>query len=188
MSDEVDKIASTVEDLGRKVLAVLERSANNPPLLGIELVSLGSFVKLIPQIDFVVWDFSGAKVPPPNVQTAQKQAAATGTAVPDWVKPILGYVSTIVGVFESTPQGQIGEAILGNTAGGALDPNKALASVGSPVPNIFGLLGINLPTQITISEVLILGGILLLAEPLLKSVTGGLGSLFSTAAKGIALG
>ena len=184
MSD-LDSIEPVLEKWGKRILDILERSALNPPLLGIELISLGAAVKMIPAIDFVVWDFTGKKVPPINVQTAQKQAATTGQPLPSWAQAVLNYASTLVGVFEATPGGAIGEAIVGQTPA---DPNKALASVGAPVPNIFGLLGINLPSQITISEVLILGGILLMAEPLLKSVAGSLSGILSTAAKGLVLG
>lgn len=180
MSDDLSLIEPVLEKWGKRILDVLERSANNPPLLGIELISLGAAVKMIPQLDMIVWDFSGKHVPPVNVQN-QPPKDPTKPPPPNIVDTIW---QSIVG----SEQIAFG-SLFGNSqtvmSGVQLDPatNSAAQTITKDLPNLLSLLGINLPAQITLSEVLILGGILLMAEPLLKSVAGSLSGLLGSAFK-----
>src|SRR5260370_25972750 len=95
MSDG-SKVEDVVKDWGERLLRVFERSAGNPPVLGLELISLGAFVKMIPTLDFVIWDLAGNHVPPVNVQNAVKSAKAANVPVPSWAQSIMDFGNEII--------------------------------------------------------------------------------------------
>ena len=176
MSDEDDIQASGTDELEKiasKFIGLLERAKDNLPLTGTILIGAGTAIKtFFPTYDFVIFDFGGNHVAPPSAAKAAQASAQTGQPMPAWVKAAQEYLQIIWDFGSIVPGGSILEQVP------AVKSDVQAAGVNTS-QNIFTLLGINLPTKITISEVLILGGILCLADPLLKSLAGSASSLLS---------
>lgn len=177
---DFSNLESVVETWGKRIFNVLKESKDNPPLLGLELIGLGAAIKTF-NVDFVIFDFSGNHVASPTIQKsmsdAVKKSTSSGQSTPTWVTDVLQFgvdISTILplgNTLQAIPAVQNSEQSAGVT------PQP---SAFGGITNILGLLGIKLPTQITLSEVLILGGILLMSEPLLKALAGSLSGLLKS--------
>lgn len=160
---------------------MLKDAKDNPQALGLLLIGAGTGIKtFFPQYDYVIFDFSGQHVAPPQATAAIQKAQATNTPVPSWISDIQAYLQILWDLAPIAPAGAIAESLPAATS--------AANALGVKTQNVFTLLGINLPTKLTLSEALIIGGLLGMFEPLLKTLAGSASSLLSTATNALKLG
>ena len=179
--ENLDILGSTVEKYASRVFQALKDSKDNPVLLGLELLTIATGLR-IAGIDFVVFDFSGQHIDSPQKQIQKAQAqykAQTGKdlPIPGWLNEGL-QIGLDIGSLV-IPGGNLLAAPFASELN-AIVPGANLSQPG--LPNLLSLLGLKLPTQITLSELIMLGGILLMAEPLLKTLAGSISSLLKSAA------
>lgn len=176
MSEESSQEFAEVEKIAKRIFDALLKAKDHPQLTGMILISAGTLIRqVLPQADFVIFDFGGNHVPPQSAQKAAQSAQAAGKDMPQWIKDLQSYLGFDFG---------LAEAFLPFGSGVGAVVNPALNAVGinpqAALPNVLSLLGINLPQKITLSEIMILAGILSMAEPLLKAISGSIGSLVSS--------
>lgn len=161
---------------GRIALDAFKEVKDNAQLVGAGLIASGVGLQLfVPELDFVIWDFSGNHMPPAQTQltpadpTKPPDKTANPTPLQIFNSFFLGTLSTFPGMFLFTGQ-QGAETPFGN----------ATSALGNEV-NIFSIMGIKLPTQIRLSEILILAGLFGVFSPLLQAVGSSLSGIIGKA-------
>ena len=180
MSELVSELESEIEKIGKVAYNALKDAKDHPTLIGVILLGAGIAIREFGQsIDLPVWDFRGNHVPPQAVKPPPALPTADPNNpqnLPGWEKGLLDYTAKFIGLAEMfAPGANVG--VMAGAATTGLDVNKALAQAGSPVPNVFDLIGMKLPDQITVSEVLIIAGLVQIFEPLIKAIAGTVGGL-----------
>ncbi len=169
----------------RFALDAFRQIGNHPQLVGAALISSGVALQTFaPALDFVIWDFSGGVVPSTSKQltgTVDPTKPTDPTTNPSWLQiwenSVLGseklFFGALLGQSQTVMQGVQQNPLTAQTA----------QEVGAALPNLLGLLGLKLPTQIRLSQMLILGGLLGLFEPLLQTAATAIGGALSSIIK-----